>query len=115
MKLEVGKKYVTRKGSIVGPMIATDNADAKFFAEDSGLYFEDGTFGYGEYCRCENFDIVAELVDETPDSDTTSADAFARIIASLNDAVNAMLASDDCDKAIEYAIMMRECERMRDE
>jgi len=56
-----------------------------------------------------------ELVDETPASDTTSADAFARIIAILNDALNAMLASDDYDKAIEYAIMMRECERMRDD
>lgn len=109
MKLEVGKMYITRDGQKVGPMKGADNKGAKFYADNVGLYFEDGTFGYGENCRCKNLDIVADHVERI---EPLSTDAFRRIIEMLNGSVDAALDDLNFDDAIEYAVMMRECERM---
>jgi hypothetical protein len=64
MKIEAGKYYRTRDGQKVGPMNNTDNEGAKFYSIVTGLYFEDGTFGYGESIRCPRLDLIAEWTDE---------------------------------------------------
>jgi hypothetical protein len=124
MKLEVGKKYVTRDGDVVGPMVlAAADSHADYFANGTGLYFEDGTFGYGQYLRYKNFDIVSEYTDDSTTIANvldaikpSSVNAFQSIITGLSEAIAMHLADNDFDKAIEYAVMMRECERiMKDE
>ena len=114
MKLEAGKMYVTRGGKVVGPMREADNGGAKFADENVGLYFEDGTFGYGDECRCMEYDIVAEynVTPITAKIEPLSADAFRRIIEALNGAVDAALDNGDYEDAYGYAVMMQEVERV---
>ena len=113
MKLELGKRYIRRDGSVTQPLIASRETGSPFYEPGAGLYFADGTFGFGDDCRNANFDIVAEYVeDEYEEIENLSLDAFIRIINALNGGVDAALDNCDYEEAIEYAIMMRECERM---
>ncbi len=54
-------------------------------------------------------------VDDDDFPPATSRAAFRRIIDMLDVWVQDMLEAGDADKAIEYAVMMRECERMMGE
>jgi hypothetical protein len=77
MKIEAGKYYRTRDGQKVGPMNNTDNEGAKFYSIATGLYFEDGTFGYGESIRCPRLDLISEWTDEGPTLSSASIDQIA--------------------------------------
>ncbi len=67
LRIEEGKFYRTRDGQKVGPITTVEDCEgARFYVEDVGLYFDDGTFGYGDVCRCRPFDAIAEWVDEAP-------------------------------------------------
>ncbi len=73
-KIEVGKFYRTRDGHRVGPITTVDDCEGvRFYVEGVGLYFADGTFGYGDKCRCESYDAIAEWVDEAPPPEPTPA------------------------------------------
>ena len=88
MQIEVGKYYRTRDGMKVGPMARADNEGAQFYSNDCGLYFADGTFGYGETCRCANLDIIAEWTEALLarlDAGTCDTRAAAATIRRLSD------------------------------
>lgn len=64
LNIEPGKYYRTRNGEKVGPMEKSESGDTGgFWANCSGLYRKDGTFGFGG-TYCKERDIIAEWVDE---------------------------------------------------
>jgi hypothetical protein len=63
MQIEVGKYYRTRDGQKVQIHEEADNEGAQFYSKDCGLYFADGTFGYGETTRCPEQDLIAEWTE----------------------------------------------------
>lgn len=69
LKLEVGKKYVTKGGVVVGPMVKSDrgwvdqSGNKDEFEDDRDcVYSGSGKFIYGDEEDCEN--IVSEYVEE---------------------------------------------------
>jgi len=69
MKLEHNKRYELNNGQIVTMKSREYNEGATFYADDVGLYFEDGTFGYGSHCRAESLNVKRCLDGNCTDSD----------------------------------------------
>jgi len=112
VKLEAGRYYLDADGKKVGPILYDDQGfnyvGSEYFFEENGR----SIFGDDPHLVAEWTDTPSpRLAEDNP----TSAAAFANIVHALNDAVAAMLEDCNFDKAIECAIMMRECERMRDD
>lgn len=63
MKLEVGKKYELNNGDVVTMEPCNYNEGATFVSSQGNLYFSDGTFGFGDKCRCKPFNVKRCLDD----------------------------------------------------
>lgn len=90
MKIEAGKYYRTRDGQKVQIHEEADNEGAQFYSKDCGLYFADGTFGYGETTRCPNLDLIAEWTEALLarlDAGTCDTRAAAATIRRLSEAL----------------------------
>lgn len=57
MQIREGSYYITRSGDLVGPMEEQIEGDAVWYSPGTGLYREDGTFGF-DNLMCEPFDIT---------------------------------------------------------
>ena len=57
VELKVGKKYELNNGDVVTMESCDYVQGATFLSSEGNLYFEDGTFGYGDHCRCEPLNV----------------------------------------------------------
>lgn len=60
MHIQEGKYYIARNGELVGPMEDRSyrGDDAKWWADQYGLYRDDGKFGYGDDIFYQPYDIT---------------------------------------------------------
>ena len=101
-KYDVGTiGYVTEQYMSRIYRVSPNNDDKEY----GNLYTEDDLEIYTD-------DDTIQSVMDAVNVEPLSTDAFRRIIEMLNGAVESALDNMDFDKAIEYAVMMRECERM---
>lgn len=98
--------YKQEIGEFIGEEVSNGTVVSLVDGKDSVTVLFDGCEN-DYYCYNREIEPYTEITEPTH----TAADAFRRIHASLDDAVNAMLDDANHDAAIEYAIMMLVIER----